>query len=110
MLVATTALIFATGVWLLLLGHHSDLVLTLHKVSFIVWSGVFGVHFLAYLPRVGRSLGAAWGSPAAGGPRGLVAQRGARRSLARRRRRARARAALAHHRLARRAPLLTRRD
>ena len=59
-LVATTAMIFATGVWLLALGHHSDLVLTLHKASFIVWSGVFGLHFLAYLPRAGRSLRDAW--------------------------------------------------
>jgi hypothetical protein len=63
-LVASTAMIFATGVWLLLLGHHSDQVLMLHKVGFFVWSGVFGVHFLAHLPRVGRSLGAAWGSAA----------------------------------------------
>ena len=53
LLVATTVMIFVTGVWLLLLGHHSDLVLMLHKVAFIVWSGVFGVHFLAYLPRAG---------------------------------------------------------
>jgi hypothetical protein len=55
-LVATTAMIFASGVWLLLLGHHSDFVLTVHKVSFIVWSGIFGVHFLAYLPTAARSL------------------------------------------------------
>jgi hypothetical protein len=59
-LVASTVMIFATGVWLLALGHHSDTVLTLHKVAFIVWSGVFGLHFLAYLPRAGRSLRAAW--------------------------------------------------
>ena len=59
-LVATTVMIFVTGVWLLLLGHRSDQVLMLHKVAFIVWSGVFGVHFLAYLPRAGRSLRAAW--------------------------------------------------
>ena len=58
-LVASTAMIFATGVWLLLLGHRSDQVLMLHKVAFFVWSGVFAVHFLAHLPRVGRSLGAA---------------------------------------------------
>ena len=63
-LVASTAMIFATGVWLLLLGHHSDQVLMLHKVAFFVWSGVFGVHFLAYLPRAARSLGAALGSTA----------------------------------------------
>jgi hypothetical protein len=55
-LVATTVMVFATGVWLLLLGHRSDQVLMLHKVSFIVWGGLFGVHFLAYAPRVGRSL------------------------------------------------------
>lgn len=55
-LVATTVMVFATGVWLLLLGHRSDQVLMLHKVSFIVWGGLFGVHFLAYAPRVARSL------------------------------------------------------
>jgi hypothetical protein len=37
-LVASTAMIFATGVWLLLLGHHSDQVLMLHKVAFFVWA------------------------------------------------------------------------
>jgi hypothetical protein len=55
-LVASTATIFISGVWLLLLGHHSDLVLAVHKVAFIVWSAVFGVHFLAYLPTALRSL------------------------------------------------------
>ena len=65
LLVASTVMIFATGVWLLLLGHHSDRLLMLHKVAFIVWSGVFGVHFLAYLPRAARSLRDAWAtSPA----------------------------------------------
>ena len=56
LLVATTVMIFVTGVWLLILGHHSDQVLMLHKVAFIVWSGAFGVHFLAYLPRAAGSL------------------------------------------------------
>jgi hypothetical protein len=55
-LVAATVMVFATGVWLLVLGHRSDQVLMLHKVSFIVWGGLFGVHFLAYAPRVARSL------------------------------------------------------
>jgi hypothetical protein len=59
-LVAATVMIFATGIWLLALGHRSDLALTLHKVSFVVWSGAFGAHFLAYVPRAGRSLRAAW--------------------------------------------------
>jgi hypothetical protein len=55
-LVASTATIFASGVWLLLLGHHSDFALAVHKVAFIAWSGVFGLHFLAYLPAAARSL------------------------------------------------------
>jgi hypothetical protein len=65
-LVARTTLIFVTGVWLLLLGHRSGQVLMLHKVGFIVWSGVFAVHFLAHVPRAARSLGSAWRSPAHG--------------------------------------------
>jgi hypothetical protein len=69
LLVATTVMIFATGVWLLLLGHHSDRVLMLHKVAFIVWSGVFGVHFLAYLPRAARSLRATWATSPSPRPR-----------------------------------------
>jgi hypothetical protein len=79
-LVASTVMIFATGVWLLALGHHSDMVLTLHKVAFIVWSGVFGLHFLAYLPRAGRSLRAAWPTPR--GHRPAAAGRGVTALLA----------------------------
>jgi hypothetical protein len=33
----------------------------LHKVSFIVWGALFGIHFLAYVPRVLRSLRRDWG-------------------------------------------------
>ena len=69
LLVATTVMIFATGVWLLLLGHHSDQVLMLHKVAFIVWSGVFGVHFLAYVPRAAGSVRGAWVTTPSHGPR-----------------------------------------
>jgi hypothetical protein len=67
-LVAATILIFVTGVWLLALGHRSDQLLMLHKVGFIVWGGVFAVHFLAYLPTAARSLGAAWITRARGRP------------------------------------------
>jgi hypothetical protein len=56
LLVVTTLLIFATGVALVAIGHRSDLVLELHKVAFIVWSGCFGVHFLWYLPRAWSTL------------------------------------------------------
>ena len=57
MLVLTTLLVFATGVWLLLLGHKAGAVLEAHKVAFIVWSVVFGVHFLVHTPRVLRGCG-----------------------------------------------------
>ena len=58
-LVATTVLIFATGVALLVLGHKSDLLLELHKVAFIVWAAFFGLHFLWHLPHVWSALAAA---------------------------------------------------
>lgn len=59
-LVLATIGVFSTGVWLLVLGHRSDTALLLHKASFIVWGAVFAIHFLAYLPRVLRSLGHDW--------------------------------------------------
>jgi hypothetical protein len=59
-LVLSTVAVFGTGIWLLLLGHKSDQVLLLHKVVFFVWGAVFGIHFLAYLPRVLRSLAGDW--------------------------------------------------
>jgi hypothetical protein len=55
-LVASTVAMFATGVWLMLIGRRSGTVLEVHKVCFIVWAGFFVVHFLAYAPRVLRSL------------------------------------------------------
>ena len=62
-LVAATVMVFASGVWLMLLGHKSDNVLLLHKASFIVWGAVFGIHFLAHLPRMFRSLRGEWTVP-----------------------------------------------
>jgi hypothetical protein len=59
-LVLTTVIVFASGVALMLVGHKSNTLFTLHKVSFIVWGGVFGVHFLAYLTRMTRSLKSDW--------------------------------------------------
>lgn len=57
-LVFATIGVFATGVALLAAGHRSDLVMTLHKASFIVWGAVFGVHFLWHLPGMLRAAGA----------------------------------------------------
>jgi hypothetical protein len=61
-LVASTIAVFLTGVLLLAAGHKSDTLLLLHKASFIVFGVVFAVHFLAYVPRVARSLRTDWGA------------------------------------------------
>jgi len=59
-LVAATVGVFATGVALLIDGRKPDTMLLLHKASFIVWGAAFAIHFLAYLPRVLRSLRDDW--------------------------------------------------
>src|SRR3954451_17338964 len=61
-LVAATLAVLVTGIWMLLLGHRSDQLLFVHKASFIVFAVAFAVHFLAYLPRVVRSVRRDWGS------------------------------------------------
>jgi hypothetical protein len=55
-LVLATVGVLASGVALLLIGHHDDTAMLIHKASFIVWAAVFAVHFLAYLPRAVRSV------------------------------------------------------
>jgi hypothetical protein len=64
-LVVTTIVVFATGVALLILGHKSDLLLEVHKVSFIVWGVIFGVHVLGHLRAMARSLRSDWTVPGA---------------------------------------------
>jgi hypothetical protein len=59
-LVAATLGVFVTGIALLIDGHKSDTLLLLHKATFILWGAVFGIHFLAYLPRMLRSLRDDW--------------------------------------------------
>jgi len=59
-LVLMTVTVFASGVALMIVGHKSNALFTLHKVSFIVWGAVFGVHFLAYLPRMWHSVRSDW--------------------------------------------------
>jgi hypothetical protein len=61
-LVASTVAVFVTGVLLLAAGHKPDAVLQLHQLSFIVFGVVLAVHFLAYAPRVARSLRRDWGA------------------------------------------------
>jgi hypothetical protein len=59
-LVVSTIALFASGVALLLSGHKSAWLLTLHQMSFVVWVVVFGLHFVAYLPRSVRSVLGGW--------------------------------------------------
>ena len=59
-LVASTIAVLATGVVLLADGHKSDTVLWIHQASTVVLAAVIGVHVLAYIPRVIRSLRTDW--------------------------------------------------
>lgn len=55
----STIVVFATGVALLAVGPGQQGTLgSLHKISFIVWAAVTGVHILVHLPAVGRAIGA----------------------------------------------------
>jgi hypothetical protein len=60
-LVASTAAVFTTGVALIVAGPGRGLILGLHKASFVVWLGAFGIHVLAYVLRVPGLVGADWG-------------------------------------------------
>jgi hypothetical protein len=59
-LVASTLAVFGSGVALLIVGHRPGLLFQVHQVSFIVFGVIFSVHFLAYAPRMVRSLGSDW--------------------------------------------------
>jgi hypothetical protein len=67
-LIAATLVVFGTGVALLAVGPGGGIVLGLHKASFFVWLGAFGVHVLVYALRVPGLVGADWsrGSRTAG--------------------------------------------
>jgi len=60
-LIAATLVVFATGVALLIVGPGGGIVLGLHKASFFVWLGAFGVHVLVYALRVPGLVAADWG-------------------------------------------------
>jgi hypothetical protein len=48
-LVVSTIVVFSTGVALLALDRTQGLVVGLHKASFVVWAGAFGLHVLTRL-------------------------------------------------------------
>ncbi len=56
LLVVTTLTVLASGVGLLVLGpdRHRDLLLGLHKTSFVLWFFLMAVHVLVYAPRLPR--------------------------------------------------------
>lgn len=78
-LVASIIAVLASGVVLLAAGHRSNLLLTIHKVSFIAFGVLLALHFLVYIPRVVRSLRNDWSAarrravPGAGARAMLVA-------------------------------------
>jgi hypothetical protein len=78
-LVASTIALLASGVVLLAAGHKSSTVLTIHKLSFIVFGVVVAVHFLAYIAQVVHSVRSDWSAsrrhavPGAGARAMLVA-------------------------------------
>jgi hypothetical protein len=53
-LVLTTLIVFGTGVALLALDERHGTLVGLHKASFLVWLGAFGLHVLAHLLRLPR--------------------------------------------------------
>lgn len=70
LVVASTLMVFATGVALLIVGPGRGVVLGLHKASFVVWLVATGIHVLVYLWRVPTLAMADWqpgGASAVGG-------------------------------------------
>jgi len=56
-LVLSTLVVFGTGVALLALDQRHGTLVGLHKASFLVWAGAFGLHVLVHLfelPRLRR--------------------------------------------------------
>ena len=46
-LIASTIVLFGTGVWLLAVNQTEGTLVGLHKASFLVWVGAFGLHVLS---------------------------------------------------------------
>jgi hypothetical protein len=60
LLVASTLMLFGTGVAMIVVGHRGGAPRTLHTFSFVAWGVLMGVHVLAYLTRVVRDGVADW--------------------------------------------------
>ena len=60
LVVASTLVLFSTGVALLVVGPGHGFVLGLHKASFVVWLVATGIHVLVYLGRVPGLVAADW--------------------------------------------------
>lgn len=55
--VLSTVVVFASGMWLLFAGpRHRSTLLLVHKASFVVWLVLMAIHVLAHLPGLGASL------------------------------------------------------
>ena len=52
LLVASTLMLFGTGVAMVVVGHRGGQLRTLHTFSFVAWGVLIAVHVLAYLTRV----------------------------------------------------------
>ncbi len=80
LVIASTVTLLGSGVGLIIVGHHNDLLLNLHKASLVVWTVVTGVHVLGHLlslPRLLRGRGAhaamSAAAPVGGRPRTRLA-------------------------------------
>lgn len=75
--VASTVVVFASGIGLMIVGPRGrDPLLLLHKASFIVWLGFTGLHVLGHLPALLRSLRpAALGDELSGSAPGAAGRR-----------------------------------
>ena len=62
LLVASTVVLFATGIAAAWSGHRGIL-LGLHKASFVVWGLAFGVHFLAHVLKLPQLVEVDWWRP-----------------------------------------------
>jgi hypothetical protein len=60
LLIASTLILFGSGVGLIAIGHRNGLLKSVHAVSFAVWGGLIVVHVVAYLSRVFRDGPADW--------------------------------------------------